>query len=47
LHGHWVENRRLGAVLTLSIGDREVAQFLDFDRDGSVDEVLLRNFRRW
>ena len=47
LHGHWVESRRLGAVLTLSIGDQEVAQFLDYDRDGLVDDVLLRNFRRW
>ncbi len=47
LRGRWAENRRSGAVLTLSMRGQEVARFLDYDRDGLVDEVRLRNFRRW
>ena len=43
LRGHWLESRRLGAVLTLTMGGREVAELHDFDRDGLVDEVWLRD----
>ena len=47
VRGQWIESRRSGAVLTLTMSRQEVAQLLDFDRDGLVDEVLLRNFRTW
>ena len=47
VRGRWVENRRSGAVLTLTMNRQEVVRFLDYDRDGHVDEVLLRNFRTW
>ena len=47
VRGRWTESRRSGAVLTLTMNRHEVARFLDYDRDGLVDEVLLHNVRRW
>ncbi len=47
VRGQWSESRRSGAVLTLTMNRQEVARFADYDRDGLVDEVLLRNFRTW
>ena len=47
MRGKWVESRRSGASLTLTMNRQEVVRFLDYDRDGLADEVLLRNFRRW
>lgn len=43
LRGHWYMGSRRGAVLVISIGGREVAQFVDYNRDGWVDQVLLSN----
>jgi hypothetical protein len=45
VRGDWHESLRFGAVLTLEIEGREVAELLDFDRDGIVDQVLLRDQR--
>jgi hypothetical protein len=43
LRGHWFMGSRRGAVLVVSMGGREVAQFADHNRDGWVDTVLLSN----
>jgi hypothetical protein len=45
VRGDWHESLRFGAVLTLRVDGREVAELLDFDRDGIVDQVLLRDLR--
>ena len=46
LRGHWFVGPRRGAVLVVSMGGREVAQIADYDRDGHVDAVLVRNALR-
>ena len=46
LRGDWHESVRYGAILTLEMEGREIAELLDFDRDGWVDQVLLRDLRR-
>lgn len=45
VRGTWHESLRYGAILTLEMQGREVAELLDFDRDGWVDQVLLRDPR--
>lgn len=45
VRGDWHESLRFGAVLTLSMEGREIAELLDFDRDGIVDQVLLLDLR--
>ena len=46
LRGHWQLGRRFDDVLVLTMSGREVAQLVDYDRDGFVDDVLLREFAR-
>ena len=46
LRGHWLDTRRFDDILVLTMGGREVARLVDYDRDGFVDDVLLRDFYR-
>ena len=46
LRGHWAPTRGLDDIMVLTMRGREVARLVDFDRDGLVDDVMLRNFRR-
>ncbi|MGY8778563.1 MAG: hypothetical protein ACKVIN_10615 [Longimicrobiales bacterium] len=41
LRGHWVEQRGQGRVLVVTMDRIDVAEFVDFDRDGFVDDVFL------
>lgn len=46
LRGRWHQAGRSGDVLVVTMGGREVAEFVDYNRDGFVDEVLVpRNVR--
>ncbi len=47
VRGHWARGRWAGTVLVLTMRGGEVARLVDYDRDGLVDDLLLRNFRRW
>lgn len=46
LRGHWMSTPRTGSVLTVTVRGQDVAELYDFDRDGLVDDVLLRDVRR-
>ena len=41
LRGYWEGDRYGGAILVITMGRVEVAEFVDFDRDGLVDEIFL------
>ena len=41
LQGRWHQARRSGDVLIVTMGGWEVAEFLDYNRDGFVDGVLV------
>ncbi len=46
LRGHWVNQRGQGRILIVTMGRVDVAEFIDFDRDGFVDDVfMIRNGR--
>ncbi len=45
VHGHWSRSTRGGSALVLTMRGLEVARLLDYDRDGLVDDFLLRSFR--
>ncbi len=48
LRGHWVPGRGFGRVLVVTMGGGDVAEVLDYDRDGYVDEIWVvgrRGFR--
>ena len=41
LSGHWENTRGRGEILVVSMGRVEVAEFVDFNGDGFVDEMFL------
>jgi hypothetical protein len=41
LRGHWVEQRGQGRMLVVTMDRVDVAEFMDFDRDGFVDDIFL------
>ncbi len=41
LRGHWLLDRRAGHVLVVTMGGSDVAELIDHDRDGFVDEAWL------
>ena len=43
LRGHWYVGPRRGAVLVVSMGGRDVAHLADYNRDGLVDDIFLRD----
>lgn len=45
LRGHWLRRGRASSILVLTMRDQEVARLVDYDRDGLIDDFLLRNFR--
>jgi len=46
LRGYWQNDRRGGTTLVVTMGRVEFAEFVDFNRDGRVDEIfLIRNDR--
>ncbi len=45
MRGHWVEQRGQGRILVVTIDRVDVAEFVDFDRDGFVDDVFLISTR--
>jgi hypothetical protein len=48
LRGHWVIQRGVGALLVVTMGGTDVAELVDYDRDGFVDDVFLIGPRpRW
>jgi hypothetical protein len=54
LAGRWENARGRGSVLIVTMGRVEIAEFIDFDRDGYVDEMFLargtnrrRTVSRW
>jgi hypothetical protein len=50
LHGEWVNGGRRGRVMVVHMDRVEVAELVDFDRDGVVDDVFLLRLgaeRRW
>lgn len=38
LRGHWVDARRHGLVLVVTMDRVDVAEFIDYDRDGWIDD---------
>ena len=46
LAGRWEDARRRGSVLVVTMDGIEVAEFIDFNRDGFVDEVFLARGHR-
>lgn len=47
LRGHWVQARGVGAVLVVTMGGTDVAELVDYDRDGFVDDFFLVGPRAW
>lgn len=48
--GHWVETRRDGLVLIVSMDGVDLAEFIDHDRDGFIDDSFFLSHdhgRRW
>ncbi|KPJ83025.1 MAG: hypothetical protein AMS19_05855 [Gemmatimonas sp. SG8_23] len=41
LRGHWVHQRGFGIILVVTMGGSDVAEFVDYDRDGFLDEAYL------
>jgi hypothetical protein len=41
LRGYWESDRYRGAILVITMGRVEVAEFVDFDRNGVVDDIFL------
>jgi len=39
MRGHWVAQRRGGDLLVVTMGQSDVAELVDFNRDGIVDEM--------
>lgn len=50
VRGHWVDTRRQGLVLVVTMDRVDVAEFIDYDRDGWIDDsyfLRLDRGRRW
>lgn len=45
VRGHWLHRRHAEPTLVLTMRRQEVARLVDYDRDGFIDEFLVRNFR--
>lgn len=48
--GHWVESWRHGLVLVVTMDRVDIAEFVDYDRDGFVDDAFFFRHdggRRW
>lgn len=47
--GHWLESWRHGLVLVVTMDRVDIAEFVDYDRDGFVDDAffLRHDGRRW
>lgn len=41
VRGHWIDSRRHGLVLVVTMGGVDVAEFIDYDRDGWFDDSFL------
>lgn len=41
LRGHWIEGGAHGRVLVVTMDRVDVAEFVDIDRDGLIDEVFI------
>ncbi|MDH3271357.1 MAG: hypothetical protein OEN56_08505 [Gemmatimonadota bacterium] len=41
LRGHWVDTRRNGLVLVVTMDRVDIAEFIDFDRDGFIDDAFI------
>jgi len=46
LAGRWEDARGRGSVLIVMMGGIELAEFIDFDRDGFVDDVFVARGHR-
>lgn len=46
LRGHWVGTRRRALVLVVSMGRADLAEFVDYDRDGRIDDAYVFERRR-
>lgn len=50
VRGHWVDARRHGLVLVVTMDRVDVAEFIDYDRDGWIDDSFFfrqDRGRRW
>ncbi len=50
VRGHWVDARRHGLVLVVTMERVDVAEFIDYDRDGWIDDSFFFRHdrgRRW
>ena len=50
IRGHWVDARRHGLVLVVTMDRVDVAEFIDYDRDGWIDDSYFFRHdrgRRW
>ncbi|NNL30431.1 MAG: hypothetical protein HKO77_05380 [Gemmatimonadetes bacterium] len=50
VRGHWVDGRRHGLVLVVTMERVDVAEFIDYDRDGWIDDSYFFRHdrgRRW
>lgn len=48
--GHWLDSRRHGRVLVVTMDRIDVAEFIDYDRDGWIDDAFFfrdARERRW
>ena len=46
LRGHWVGSRGFGRVLLVRMGGVEIAELVDFDRDGFIDDIYVMRYGR-
>lgn len=50
VRGHWVDTRRHGLVLVVTMDRVDIAEFIDYDRDGWIDDSYFfrhHEGRRW
>ena len=50
VRGHWVDTRRQGLILVVTMERVDLAEFIDYDRDGWIDDSYLFRHdrgRRW
>lgn len=45
--GSWQAHRRYGAIVHVRMGGRAVAELIDYDGDGTVDDVFVPRFLRY
>jgi hypothetical protein len=41
LRGHWIHQPGVGTLLVVTMGGTDVAELVDYDRDGFIDDVFL------